>query len=214
MQIWPQIISGGLIGTFIGAIPGAGGDIAVFVSYGFNKSFSKYPEKWGTGIPQGVASTESANNGCSGGAMIPLLSLGVPGDAVTAIILGAFIMKGIQPGPTMYRDQLDTVYCVFAALMLANLAMLIVGHGRRFAGGTASNKGIHATLQLIINDLGKVCIIHQSIFIKGGDQGGGNARKNGFLFHIFLQAETAFCFPKKIQPRKAPRLRPCIKTSG
>ena len=88
-QIWPNILSGGLIGTFIGAIPGAGGDIAVFVSYGASKSASKHPELYGTGIPNGVAATESANNGCSGGAMIPLLSLGVPGDSVTAI-LGAF----------------------------------------------------------------------------------------------------------------------------
>lgn len=89
-QIWPNILSGGLIGTFIGAIPGAGGDIAVFVSYGASKSASKHPELYGTGIPNGVAATESANNGCSGGAMIPLLSLGVPGDSVTAILLGAF----------------------------------------------------------------------------------------------------------------------------
>lgn len=89
-QIWPNILSGGLIGTFIGAIPGAGGDIAVFVSYGASKSASKHPELYGTGIPNGVAATESANNGCSGGAMIPLLSLGVPGDSVTAILLDAF----------------------------------------------------------------------------------------------------------------------------
>lgn len=89
-QIWPNILSGGLIGIFIGAIPGAGGDIAVFVSYGASKSASKHPELYGTGIPNGVAATESANNGCSGGAMIPLLSLGVPGDSVTAILLGAF----------------------------------------------------------------------------------------------------------------------------
>ncbi|MEF2788038.1 MAG: tripartite tricarboxylate transporter permease [Faecalibacterium sp.] len=89
-QIWPNILSGGLIGTFIGAIPGAGGDIAVFVSYGASKSASKHPELYGTGIPNGVAATESANNGCSGGAIIPLLSLGVPGDSVTAILLGAF----------------------------------------------------------------------------------------------------------------------------
>ena len=89
-QIWPNILSGGLIGTFIGAIPGAGGDIAVFVSYGASKSASKHPELYGTGISNGVAATESANNGCSGGAMIPLLSLGVPGDSVTAILLGAF----------------------------------------------------------------------------------------------------------------------------
>ena len=78
-KIWPNILSGGLIGTFIGAIPGAGGDIAVFVSYGASKSASKHPELYGTGIPNGVAATESANNGCSGGAMIPLLSLGGKG---------------------------------------------------------------------------------------------------------------------------------------
>ena len=116
-QIWANILSGGIIGTFIGAIPGAGGDIAVFVSYGFNKSFSKHPEKWGTGIPNGVAATESANNGCSGGAMIPLLSLGVPGDAVTAVLLGAFIMKGIQPGPMMYVDELPTVHVADHAMI-------------------------------------------------------------------------------------------------
>ena len=168
MQIWPQIISGGLIGTFIGAIPGAGGDIAVFVSYGFNKSFSKYPEKWGTGIPQGVASTESANNGCSGGAMIPLLSLGVPGDAVTAIILGAFIMKGIQPGPTMYIDKLDTVYCVFAALMLANLAMLVVGCAgvRFFAKIVSVEKKILYPIILVISLLGAFSI-NKNVFDVG-----------------------------------------------
>ena len=126
-QIWPNILSGGIIGTFIGAIPGAGGDIAVFVSYGFSKSTSKHPELYGTGIPNGVAATESANNGCSGGAMIPLLALGVPGDAVTAVLLGAFIMKGIQPGPMMYVEHLDIVYAVFGALLAANLAFLVVG---------------------------------------------------------------------------------------
>ena len=83
-QIWPNILSGGLIGTFIGAIPGAGGDIAVFVSYGASKSASKHPELYGTGIPNGVAATESANNGCSGGAMIPLLSLG--GKGVISVV--------------------------------------------------------------------------------------------------------------------------------
>ena len=162
-QIWPNILSGGIIGTFIGAIPGAGGDIAVFVSYGFNKSFSKHPELWGTGIPNGVASTESANNGCSGGAMIPLLSLGVPGDSVTAILLGAFIMKGIQPGPTMYIDQLPTVYRVFAALMLANLAMLIVGCAgvRFFAKIVSIEKKMLYPIILVISLLGAFSINKQ-----------------------------------------------------
>lgn len=159
-QIWPNIISGGLIGTFIGAIPGAGGDIAVFVSYGINKGASKHPELWGTGIPNGVASTESANNGCSGGAMIPLLSLGVPGDSVTAILLGAFIMNGIQPGPMMYVTELHTVYKVFAALMLANLAMLLVGCAgvRFFAKIVSLEKTMLYPIILVISLLGAYAI--------------------------------------------------------
>ncbi|HAJ73300.1 MAG TPA: C4-dicarboxylate ABC transporter permease [Lachnospiraceae bacterium] len=159
-QIWPNILSGGIIGTLIGAIPGAGGDIAVFVSYGFNKSVSKHPELWGTGIPNGVASTESANNGCSGGAMIPLLSLGVPGDSVTAILLGAFIMKGIQPGPMMYVEHLDTVYSVFATLMLANLAMLVIGclGVRGFAKIVSIEKKVLYPIILIISLLGAYSI--------------------------------------------------------
>lgn len=159
-QIWPNILSGGLIGTFIGAIPGAGGDIAVFVSYGASKSASKHPELYGTGIPNGVAATESANNGCSGGAMIPLLSLGVPGDSVTAILLGAFIMKGITPGPMMYVTELPTVYRVFAALMLANLCMLAVGclGVRFFAKIVSVEKKMLYPIILVISLLGAFSI--------------------------------------------------------
>ena len=156
----PYILSGGLIGTFIGAIPGAGGDIAVFVSYGASKSASKHPELYGTGIPNGVAATESANNGCSGGAMIPLLSLGVPGDSVTAILLGAFIMKGITPGPMMYVTELPTVYRVFAALMLANLCMLVVGclGVRFFAKIVSVEKKMLYPIILVISLLGAFSI--------------------------------------------------------
>lgn len=159
-QIWPNILSGGLIGTFIGAIPGAGGDIAVFVSYGASKSASKHPELYGTGIPNGVAATESANNGCSGGAMIPLLSLGVPGDSVTVILLGAFIMKGITPGPMMYVTELPTVYRVFAALMLANLCMLAVGclGVRFFAKIVSVEKKMLYPIILVISLLGAFSI--------------------------------------------------------
>ncbi len=147
-------------GPFIGAIPGAGGDIAVFVSYGASKSASKHPELYGTGIPNGVAATESANNGCSGGAMIPLLSLGVPGDSVTAILLGAFIMKGITPGPMMYVTELPTVYRVFAALMLANLCMLVVGclGVRFFAKIVSVEKKMLYPIILVISLLGAFSI--------------------------------------------------------
>ena len=122
-----NIIKSSLIGVIIGAIPGTGGDIAAFVSYGEAKRSSKYPERFGTGVIEGVAATESANNACSGGAMIPLLSLGVPGDSVTAVMLGAFIIQGLQPGPLLYKEHLDVVYNVFSSMIIANIAMLIVG---------------------------------------------------------------------------------------
>jgi putative tricarboxylic transport membrane protein len=125
--IWRAILTGGFFGAFIGAIPGAGGDIAAFVSYSEAKRTSKRPEKFGTGVPEGIAAAESANNGCTGGAMIPLLSLGVPGDSNTAVLMGAFIMQGFQPGPMMYVEHLDIVYAVFASLAAANIAMLLVG---------------------------------------------------------------------------------------
>lgn len=125
--IAPHMVKGGLIGTFIGAIPGAGGDIAAFVSYSEAKRSSKTPEMFGKGAPEGIAAAESANNGCSGGAMIPLLALGVPGDSNTAVLMGAFIMHGFQPGPMMYVEHLDIVYAVFGALLAANLAFLVIG---------------------------------------------------------------------------------------
>jgi putative tricarboxylic transport membrane protein len=125
--ILPTIGKGSLIGTFIGAIPGAGGDIAAFVSYSEAKRSSKYPEKFGDGVPEGVAAAECANNACSGGAMIPMLSLGVPGDSNTAVLMGAFILQGFQPGPMMYVDHLDVVYAVFMSMIMANIAFLLVG---------------------------------------------------------------------------------------
>ncbi len=115
------------IGTVIGSIPGAGGDIAAFVSYGEAKRASAHPERFGTGEIEGLAASESANNACSGGAMIPLLSLGVPGDAVTAVLLGAFVIQGLQPGPMLYKEHIDIVYQIFASMMLAQFVMLFIG---------------------------------------------------------------------------------------
>lgn len=126
-KCWKTIVKSSILGSFIGAIPGAGGDIAAFVGYSEAKRTSKNPENFGKGEIQGVAAAESGNNGCTGGAMIPLLSLGVPGDAVTAILLGAFIMQGIRPGPLLYRDHIEIVYSIFAGLMIANIAMLMCG---------------------------------------------------------------------------------------
>ncbi len=122
-----ELCRSSIIGTVIGAIPGAGGDIAAFISYGEAKRASKHPERYGHGEIEGLAAAECANNSCSGGAMIPLLSLGVPGDAVTAVLLGAFVMQGLQPGPMLYKEHMDIVYQIFASMMIAQFAMQFIG---------------------------------------------------------------------------------------
>jgi len=121
------LIKSSFIGTFIGSIPGTGCDVAAFIAYGEAKRSSKHPEKFGTGILEGVAAPESANNAATGGAMIPMLTLGVPGDAVTAVLLGALTIHGLQPGPMLFRDHLDVVYPIFAGMILAQFMLLIVG---------------------------------------------------------------------------------------
>lgn len=113
-----------VIGTLIGILPGIGGSLASIVSYNTAKKSSRHPEDFGTGINAGVVASETANNAAIGGAMIPMLSLGIPGDAVTAILIGAFTMKGIQPGPLMFNDHADIVYFIFLALIIANAFML------------------------------------------------------------------------------------------
>lgn len=126
-QILPSILRGGIIGTIIGIIPGAGGEIGAFVSYNEAKRWSKYPEKFGTGIAEGLAAPEAGNNGVTGGAMIPLLTLGIPGDAVTAILLGALMVQGLQPGPLLFTEHAGLVYTIFVGFLLANVFMLVLG---------------------------------------------------------------------------------------
>lgn len=112
VAIFPTLIRSSVIGTIIGAIPGTGGDIASWVGYNEAKRWSKHPEKFGDGAPDGIAAPEAANNAISGGALIPLLSLSIPGDACTAIMLGALMMLGITPGPLLMSESPDKVYMI------------------------------------------------------------------------------------------------------
>lgn len=121
------MIKSGIIGTFIGAIPGAGADIGSYIAYNEAKRSSKHPEAFGTGIPEGVAAPEAGNNGVTGGAFIPLLSLGIPGDATTAIILGAMMMQGLRPGPLLFQEQGLLVRTMFLGMIFANILMFIFG---------------------------------------------------------------------------------------
>lgn len=121
------MIKSALMGTFIGSIPGTGCDVAAFIAYGECKRSSKNPQEFGTGVLDGVAAPEAANNGATGGAMIPMLTLGVPGDAVTAVLLGALTIHGLQPGPLLFRDHLDVIYPIFAGMIMAQAVLLVVG---------------------------------------------------------------------------------------
>lgn len=124
--ILPSTIRGGVIGTFLGALPGIGSDIAAFFSYGVGKR-GKHGSEFGKGSVRGVASAESANNGVCGGALIPMLTLGIPGDAVTSIILGSLIIWGINPGSQLFVNSSELVYTLFAGFLIASIVTLILG---------------------------------------------------------------------------------------
>ena len=116
-----------LFGTLIGIIPATGVSAASFLAYSEAKRFSRTPEMYGKGCLEGIAATESSNNAVCGGALIPLLTLGVPGDIITAIMLGALMIQGLTPGPLLFVEHPVTVYGIFAAFIIANLLMLAVG---------------------------------------------------------------------------------------
>lgn len=120
------IAQGSLVGFVIGAIPGGGSTIASFVSYTLAKATSRHPEKFGKGSMEGVAAPEAANNSEAGGAMVPLLSLGLPGSASTSVMLAALLLFGIQPGPRLFETHPEITWPVIASLYLGNFALLIL----------------------------------------------------------------------------------------
>lgn len=114
------------VGTIIGILPGIGVSTASIMGYLTSKNTSKHPEKYGTGIVDGVIASESANNACIGGALVPLLALGIPGDTVAAILLGALVMNNLQPGPLLFMTQGPLVYGIFTSLVIASFCMVII----------------------------------------------------------------------------------------
>lgn len=116
-----------LIGTFAGVIPGMGASPASWLAYTSAKASSKHPEEFGHGSPEGISAPESANNACVAGALVPLLSLGIPGSGTIAVVSSALIMQGIQPGPNLLRTELDLVNSIFWGLLLATCLMFVFG---------------------------------------------------------------------------------------
>ncbi|MFV0360975.1 tripartite tricarboxylate transporter permease [Tropicimonas sp.] len=121
-----NLIRSSSIGTFVGMLPGVGGSAASVLSYTQAKNFSKSPEKLGKGAPEGVIASEAANNGLTGGALIPLMSLGIPGDSTTAVLIGAFTLQGLQLGPLFIGEHLDTWNVMMTGLVFANFVMFFI----------------------------------------------------------------------------------------
>ena len=122
----PGALRAAVIGTGIGILPGIGGSTSGMLAYVTAKNMSKHPETFGQGEPEGIVATEAANNATIGGAMIPLLVLGIPGDGVTAMMLGGFLIHGLSAGPLLFVKNADVVYGIFAACMVCDLIMLLV----------------------------------------------------------------------------------------
>jgi putative tricarboxylic transport membrane protein len=124
---WRTIMRSSLIGTAVGILPGTGAMMASLLAYGDAKRSSKEPQSFGTGNPEGVAASEAANNAVTGGALIPMLTLGIPGDTNTLMLLGAMLIHGLIPGPALFRDEATLVYVIFLVMILANLWILVLG---------------------------------------------------------------------------------------
>ena len=123
----PLVVKSSLIGTALGVLPGAGPTAASFISYAEAKRSAKDPDSFGKGNPHGVIASESANNAVTGGALVPSLSIGIPGDPITAMMLAALILQGVIPGPRLYSEHMDLVLLVLLALFVANIGIIVMG---------------------------------------------------------------------------------------
>ncbi len=137
LEAWPEVKRVGwklfgkssAIGAFVGALPGGGAAMGAFLAYTEAKRSSSQPEAFGTGIAEGIVAPETANNAVTGGALIPMLAFGIPGDAVTAVMLGGLLIQGISPGPQLFRDHGDLVIPLFIGYFLAYFVVLLLGFG-------------------------------------------------------------------------------------
>jgi TctA family transporter len=127
-RYWTNLVRGNLIGVVVGILPGAGADIAAWISYAVSKRFSKEPEKFGTGHAEGLVDAGAANNSALGGAWVPALVFGIPGDSITAIVIGVLYMKNMNPGPTIMLHAPELLYAVFITFFVANILMIPLGY--------------------------------------------------------------------------------------
>jgi TctA family transporter len=150
-----QLLRGSAVGTAIGALPGAGADIAAWMSYAISKRFSKEPEKFGTGHIEGIIEAGASNNSALAGAWIPALVFGIPGDSITAIVIGVLYIKGLNPGPTIFMNNAPAIYAVFMVFILANLLMLPLG----IAAIRAAKQMLRAPREVLLPVILLFCIV-------------------------------------------------------
>lgn len=164
-----NLVRSSLIGTFMGVLPGVGGSAASILAYAQAKNFSKHPELLGTGVPEGLIASEASNNGLTGGALIPLLSLGIPGDSTTAVLISAFMLQGVQVGPLFITQNPDTWNTILIALLVCNIAMFIC----MFYPIKWISKIIYIPRQRLYPIIIMICIV------------GAYATKNGRIFDVW-----------------------------
>lgn len=126
-RIMPTVLRSTVIGNIVGILPGAGASIAAFIGYNEARRFSKHKEEFGEGSIEGIAGAEAANNAVTGGSLVPTLTLGIPGESVTAVLLGGLLIQGLQPGPDLFTVHAKTTYTFFAGFVIVNIIMLILG---------------------------------------------------------------------------------------
>lgn len=129
LSIIPAVLKSSAIASVLGAMPGVGGGVAQFLCYSEARRTSKHPEEFGKGSLEGIGAAEASNNAVVGSAMIPMLTLGIPGDGVTALLLGAFVLHGITPGPTMFTKQGVMAYTIILGCLIANILLFPIGLG-------------------------------------------------------------------------------------
>lgn len=126
-RVWKTILRSSGIGTFIGILPAEGATVASMIGYNEARRWSKTPQEFGKGAPEGIAASEAANNSATGGAMVPTLALGIPGSPTAAVILAGLLVHGLRPGPTMFTDQANFAFAIFWSMLLVNLMFLVIG---------------------------------------------------------------------------------------
>lgn len=162
------LLKSSLIGTGVGAIPGTGAAISSFVAYAEAKRSSSHPESFGKGEVEGIIASESSNNSVTGGALIPLLSLGIPGDPITAIMLGAFLVHGLIPGPMLFVESAGLVYAIFATMLISYVMVLAYGYfgAYPFAAILKVREAILVPIILVISFIGAYAV-NSSLFDVG-----------------------------------------------